>query len=526
MCKFSKRALSCFIVLCLLFVVCGARVFVVATDEELLEAANNQSTKLKQICSIRGTIYDKDGNPLTEALSSTVSVILPTEEGVIAVAQMLEGDQREQALKTLSSGTPVVVRANYYGFCDSVLSVKAPKRYSSILTHIIGYCDASGHGVSGLEHYFDDILYSQNGIGISYTTDSNGRMIEGMEYEVVEDTPKGSVTLTIDSELQKIAQYALGETQSGTVVVMDAETSEIRAIASSPTFDTEDISASLNAADSPFLNRAFCTYNVGSVFKPVIAAAAIEGGLGDYKYTCNGSITVNGTTFRCNKSSGHGEVDMETAVAYSCNTYFYTLALKLGAEKLLKTVGGLRFQTGLDLGGGLYTNKGVLPTNESLSSLNTALCNFSIGQGDLMVTPVNLSLLYAAILNGGEYRMPKIVKSVEVNGVTTETAQLPATRAFKSATADTLKSYLYTALKSGTGSSAYIEGVNAGGKTGTAQTGWKHGDRNILNGWFCGFFEGNRTYVITVLREDVQSGSSDCAPIFKSIISQMQNLNF
>ena len=143
-----------------------------------------------------------------------------------------------------------------------------------------------------------------------------------------------------------------------------------------------------------------------------------------------------------------------------------------------------------------------------------------------MVTPVAMSLLYASIVSGGTYRLPTIVKSYCENGVETHLSLSPPTVTMKESTADLLKLYLMTALKTGTGSSAYIEGIIAGGKTGTAQTGWKDGNRSILNGWFCGFFEGKNDYVITVVREDVTSGSNDCAPIFKTITEEMKILGF
>ena len=94
-------------------------------------------------------------------------------------------------------------------------------------------------------------------------------------------------------------------------------------------------------------------------------------------------------------------------------------------------------------------------------------------------------------------------------------------------TADILKGFLMSALQNGTGNGAFVEGISAGGKTGTAQTGWKTEDRSILNGWFCGFFEGKDTeYVIVVLKEDVKSGSYDCAPIFREITLKMHSLGY
>lgn len=524
--KFSKRALSCFLCLCLVFVICAARVFTVATDSELSEAAVRQSTRLKTVSDLRGTIYDINGVPLTNSYERKVTVIFPNEKGAIAAGEILKGEELDGALKILRSGSPLIVDGTLLNHTDGAVTLSVPQRYSGVLSHIIGYTDGSGHGVSGLEKGLDSVLYSQNGIRLSYTTDSNGRMIEGMGWSIETDENFGSVTLTVDSRLQSVAERAVAGAGRGAAVIMDAETNEIRAIVSIPTFSYDDISGSIGSLDSPFVNRALCSYNVGSVFKPVIAAAAIENGMADYKYTCEGCITVDGKDFRCNSLAGHGEIDLETALAKSCNTYFYTLALKLGADVVYDMAARFRLDSVLSLGGGISAESGSLPEKTALANSKAALINLSIGQGELMITPVGLSLLYSAIVNNGEYRLPKIVKSYTDGEMNTITENSPPTVAMSQRTADILKEYLKTALKNGTGSVAYVEGIDAGGKTGTAQTGWKDGDRSILNGWFCGFYEGQKRYVITIVKEDVQSGSVDCAPIFKSITEEMKILGF
>ncbi|MBE6798297.1 MAG: penicillin-binding protein 2 [Ruminococcaceae bacterium] len=523
---FSKRALSVFLSLSVLFAICIARVFTVASNEKLSTAAVKQSTRVKTVSALRGTVYDVNGVPLTNIANRTVTVIFPSEKGAVAAGQLLKGDELENALKTLRSGTPVIVDKAPEFEMSGAVTVSVPKRYSGVLSHIIGYTDNSGHGVTGIEKGFDSLLYSEKGVEFSYTTDSNGRMIEGMGWSIDRGKNLGSVTLTIDSRLQSLAERALKNVGRGAVVIMDAKTSEIRALVSTPSFSYDDLEGSLTASDSPFINRALCSYNVGSVFKPIVAAAAIENGMGDYKYTCEGVITVDGKDFRCNSSIGHGEVDLETALAKSCNTYFYTLAMKLGADAVYDVVSGFKFDSSLDLGGEITAGSGKLPLKTALANSRAALINLSIGQGDLMVTPVAMSLLYSSIVNGGEYCLPKIVKSYRFGSEETVVSASPPTVAMSRSTADLLKSYLKTALMSGTGSGAYIAGVDAGGKTGTAQTGWKDGDRHILNGWFCGFFEGEEDYVITVVREDVSSGSNDCAPIFKTITEEMKILHF
>ena len=521
-----KRALSVMLGLTVMFVVCAARIYTVATDEKLSAAAAKQSTRVKRISDVRGTVFDVNGIPLTNAEKKNVTVIFPNEKGAIAASKLLSGEELERALETLRNGTLVVVD-KVLGFdTDGAVTLSVPERYTGLLSHVIGYTDGSGHGVCGVEKGFDSLLYSKNGIEFSYSTDSNGRMIEGMGWSVEQDSNEASVTLTIDSRLQSLAERAMQGLGRGAVVIMDAKTAEIRALVSTPSFSYDDLQSSLEATDSPFINRALCSYNVGSVFKPLVAAAAIENGLADYKYTCCGVITVDGKDFRCNSSQGHGEVDMSEALAKSCNTYFYNLALELGAEDVFDMASGFKFDSELELGGDIVAESGKLPQKHTLESSKAALLNLSIGQGELMVTPVAMSLLYVSIVSGGKYRLPTIVKSYCENGEETHISASPPTVVMKESTAELLKKYLMTALKSGTGSSAYVDGIVAGGKTGTAQTGWKDGNRSILNGWFCGFFEGENDYVITVVREDVTSGSNDCAPIFKTVTEEMKVLGF
>lgn len=526
MSSYLKRAISCFLCVLAIFFVCGIRVFTVATDEKLSQAAADQSTRRLDICDLRGTIYDCNGIPLTNVQEREVTVIFPNEQGAVAAAELLKGEELEKALDKLRQGTPFVANKTSRTL-PGTERLTVPVRYNGSLEHIIGYLDSSGHGAFGIEKGFDELLYSEKGLSVSYTTDSGGRMIEGMGWTVNNDAPKGNVTLTIDSKLQKIAEQAMSGIEAGAAVILDAKNGKLRAIVSTPAFSPDDLSASLEAENSPFINRALSGYNVGSVFKPCVAAAAIENGLSGYKYTCTGSITVDGVSFRCNKLAGHGEMDLQTAIAVSCNTYFYTLALKLGADDVYNTANLFRFGGSFELGGGITAAQGTVPELQSLRNSSAALINLSIGQGDLMITPVAMAGLYAAIINGGEYYMPSVVESYTENGETVRIGTMPPTAAMSVSTAETLKDHLKNALQNGTGNSAFVEGISAGGKTGTAQTGWRDGDRSILNGWFCGFMEGKDTdHVIVILKEDVSSGSADCAPVFREITLKMTEAGY
>lgn len=526
MSKYYKRSLWCFVLILCVILVSAMRVMMVASDPKLSTAAAKQSTRTIQVAQNRGKIYDCNGIPLTDRYFDEVTVVLPTSKASVPLSEMLSGNDYDTALKKIRKGQSVTVLGKRPLTSGGWETFFVPRRYGSTLTHTLGYLDSAGHGVSGVEKAFDSLLYTDSYQSISYTADSLGRMLEGVDYTVNRGEQGGSVTLTVDSRIQSLCEHAMADVECGAAVVIEAKTGRIKSVVSRPDYDCNDIASALKSDDSPLINRVTYSYNVGSVFKPLLAAVALENGFEDYRYTCTGSITVGDKTFRCNRSSGHGELGLKEALAYSCNTYFYTLGQRLGAENIHRMSSALRFGRELDCGGGLISSSGSLPQLETLETLPAELVNLSIGQGELLLSPIALSVLYCAIVNGGEYRLPYLVLATEQNGVKTMFEPSLPTVVFSKTTADALKEYLKEVLINGTGNSAFSEGVSAGGKTGTAQTGWVEDGRKILNGWFCGFYEGQADYVIVILKEDVKSGSTDCAPIFKTLTEQLQNLGF
>ncbi len=516
----------CFLLILTVMMTASVRVTVIGTDEKLSQAAVRQSTRRVDIAAVRGDIFDCNGVALTDVTRQAVTVVFPSSNAAVALSQIVADEELDGALKKIRNGQSVTVYGKAMNTKGPWHTFFVPQRYTSTATHILGYIGGDGHGISGVEKAFDGVLFSTQKIGARYSINSLGRMLEGDGFEVFESKTSGSVTLTVDSRLQALSESAMADVSCGAAVIMEAATGKLKAVVSRPDFEVDNIGSALNDTDSPLINRAVYSYNVGSVFKPCLAAAALENGLGDYRYVCKGSITADGKTFKCHKASGHGELGLKEALAESCNTYFYTLGERLGADAIYSMSKLLRFGEGIDCGGGLVSSAGSLPPLNSLRLSLRELTNLSIGQGGLMLSPVAVAVMYAAVVNGGEYRLPYLVQSVsDGQGEERNEPSLP-TVAFSKTTADLLKEYLKYTLQNGTGSAAFSEGISAGGKTGTAQTGWLDGQRKVLNGWFCGFYEGERDYVIVVLKEDVRSGSSDCAPIFKSITEGMKNLEF
>ncbi len=524
---FQKRAVVCFTALLLAALLAAARVATVGNTSELGEVADVQASKRVDVYMTRGLITDCNGERLVDRRFDEAAVIFPTELAAVSLAQVSSGEELEQKLSAVRKGQPVTVFGKVPTIENGWKRFFVPKRYDGSLCHVIGYLGSDGHGVTGVERYFDSLLYTGTFVGVGYKADSQGHMLLGLDTTDYDGNGGGTVTLTIDRKLQKIAERATENIGRGAAVIVEASSGKIKAVVSRPVFDPENVGAAVDDESAPLINRAVYAYSVGSVYKTCIAAVALEEGFGDYRCNCTGSIILNGRAFKCNRTDGHGEVGLKEALAYSCNCYFYNLGQLIGGEKLYDAAKTFRFGEAIDCGGGLQSQSGNVPSLEKLLLSPAETVNLSIGQGDLLLSPVALTVLYSSIMCGGEYRLPYLVESVEKDGEKQCFTSSPPTKAFGEETAETLKEYLVNALQNGTGSNAYSESVSAGGKTGTAQTGWKDGERDVFNGWFCGFYEGKTAdYVIVTVKEDVRSGSADCAPIFREITEKMSDEGF
>ena len=164
---------------------------------------------------------------------------------------------------------------------------------------------------------------------------ARGGFIESDAPYLVESPGTGAgVMLTLDSSIQRACEaVGIEMVDKGCIVVLDAPTGRVRASVSLPLYDPENVAASIARQDTSLVNRALSAYNVGSVFKPLLAAAALEQGISAQEtYECTGSIEVGGHVYRCAYGRGHGTVDMKTALEQSCNCYFVQLGLRLGAQ--------------------------------------------------------------------------------------------------------------------------------------------------------------------------------------------------
>ena len=177
-----------------------------------------------------------------------------------------------------------------------------PRRYAAapLAEQLIGYLDSEGHGAAGLEAALDDVLYTGERDTLHCAVTAQGRLQRGSEpiLEKADSAPQG-VRLTLSRSIQRAAEGVAAESMAtGCILIIDVSSGKVRACVSLPGFDAANVGESLTAPDSPLLNRAFSAYAVGSVFKPVLAAAALEAGEGDFIRECPGYDALNGQVYR------------------------------------------------------------------------------------------------------------------------------------------------------------------------------------------------------------------------------------
>lgn len=526
-----RRVMCVFLVTVMAFGALAYRMADLCLETKSVGISN--SGLLLETASVRGTVYDCNMKPLTNAEYKFTAIVKPTQKAASVLEKELDEEEFEAVRERILSGKPAVVGVGSKKCENSdVKVVSTPERYLPLACHIIGYTDYSGSGVSGAEKAFDGILSaSEKRCYARVETDAHGRVFLGEEIEASDVyAPVSGVMLTIDRNIQQIVEAALegSDSNCAAAVVIDVNSGAIRACASRPHYDQYDIASVLNNPDSPLINRAFLPFSVGSVFKPVVAAAALENGIGtDFSYECTGSVSVNGVVFNCHKDEGHGKIDMKQAVANSCNTYFIALARRVGAERIIETASAFGFGRETVFANGMKSSAGNLPSEDEIDSL-AALANLSFGQGALTATPVQICAMYAAIANGGIYVEPYLAEgTVDENGTLEKfISDRAGNRIISQTTANVLKEFLVAVVEEGSGIRAKSETVVCGGKTATAQTGRSENGEEIYNAWFAGFCPAHRPeYAIVILKENGGEGALSCAPLFKKIAENIPKTN-
>jgi len=526
----QKRTITLFCVM--LVIVCGmiARLLTLATQSEYVEAAASQSTYRVYVGNSRGRIYDCKMRSLAGGRIEYRAVIEPSSATIQHLTNVMTSDDMLFISDRLTGRSPFIYKTDDAAIAGPGVRVyRCETRYgmNSLAVHTIGYVNNEGRGVAGIEYAFDDYLNECYGEIIAYhTVNSGGRSLSGIEPVVVDTSYKsqGGVVLTLDMDIQQIAETAADKyIDQGAIVVMKADSGEICASVSRPVYDQNDIAASINYKDGRMINRAYAAYDIGSVFKLVVAAAALENGIDEHEvYLCEGSYQIGDNVFHCSNRSGHGEIDMCSAVSSSCNIYFIKIAQQLGGAKIIELADRIGFGREIELADNFSTRSGCLPDKDSLMN-PAALANLSFGQGELMATPIHLAQLIAAIANNGVMPETSIYNHLITPSGTKFNEFVPAyVRVMSENTAGLLQEYMKETVVNGTGKAGNSIYVTSAAKTGTAQTGIIKDNRRVLQAWYAGFFPYEQPeYICVVLIEDGQSGGADAGPVFKYIAEEL-----
>lgn len=503
----------------------------------LKEAATGQQSYKLKVASTRGTIYDCRNQPLVNIKKKLIAAVTPSVEVLQALTPVVKPSEVSELYKKCSGKTPFTIEITEKIKSPFVKIFEVPIRYSDITMapHIIGYTSSDGHGVCGIEKIFDDYLSGENNeIYVKYETDAFGRILPGIK-EVAKDRSYlnfRGVALNLDSRIEAIVEDTANKyITKGAVIVTEVPNCEIRACYSLPSFLPQSVGRYINDAGSPLINRSLCQFNLGSIFKLITAAAAIECGVSpEFEYDCTGKNQVEDTKFRCFNSKKHGKITLEKAIAESCNGYFIELAKKLPDGALLRNAQKFGLGKPVMLNKNLLSSSGKLPTEKSLEDSKT-LANFSFGQGKLLATPLQISAVINAIASDGVYQSPKLIKGLvdgemKVRPVENDDSSGQSKKDSKhiisAATANILKTCMQAAVNYGTAQKGKPETTDAAAKTSTAQTGIIENGKRAERSWIGGMFPVDRPkYCIVVLSEDGAGGGEACGPTFKEIIDRM-----
>ena len=528
----NRRVVLVYAVICVAFAGLTVRLARIMTGS-LTQTAAEQNTGRIILGQTRGYIYDRNGQPLVNTGRAQAAVVLCCGETMETVRELLANEKGLQGVRPGSVVTRATDTDVPEGACAKNVRL-VTRSGEGLCRHILGYTDGDGKGVCGLEAAFDKVLSDAAGtVYAEVTLDANGRALAGDGITLRSDnydSPAGLV-LTVDRDIQRIAEDALARSSitCGAAVVQDCNTGELLACASVPVYDPADLTPSLTDEDLPFLNRAVSAYPVGSVFKPFIAAAALNAGrnLNDV-YECQGRMTVGTREFRCYNGNVHRGETLNEAIANSCNCYFIEQGLAVGAEGVINTCAAFGFGRKCELFPGDGSQKGNLPASEEITS-DAQLANLCFGQGELLISPVQMAAAYSALANGGTYYEPYLLKELIDGSGQTYGWFRPETEPYRvadEAACRQIGKCLYNNMIGGTGAGGRPANTTAAGKTATAQTGrYDETGTEQLCTWFAGYFPYTQPqYTVVVFNEKGRSAAVDCAPVFKEIVEKVVSL--
>ena len=581
----------------LVFAIFFGRLFqlqLVQTDDLRLRSERNYVRPVR-LEAPRGEILDREGRVLATTRPAFGLQVIPNdlrrpEVAFGALGMLIDRDAVElrervgtprgrlrfQAVRLagdLSYDQLARVESHLYALAGVVTDVRPRRHYvgGELASHVLGtigeiqrnqletrryadYRQGEVIGQAGIETMLQSELRGRAG-GRNLVVDVAGRVVDVLDE--IEPVPGGTVTLTLDRDLQEAAELAflppvLGERgKMGAAVALDVRNGDVLVLVSKPSFDPNSFAGSIDADTwkgltedewRPLQDRAISgQFPPGSTYKALVAAAGLEEGLVQprKKVFCPGSFRLGRRSYRCWKKEGHGWVDLERSLIESCDVYFYQLGLELGIDRLafFARSMGLGSRTGIRLP---QEQPGLVPTSAWKERrfkevwMRGETVSASIGQGFNLVTPLQLAVAFAAIANGGNVLRPRLLLrsedpegNVEPGPAPEIKATVPVAPEHLARVRDALEGVVHK--RGGTGWRSRVPDVRVAGKTGTAQVvGLKHTEgleeheidiRHRDHAWFVGYAPaGDPEIVVAVVVEHGGHGGAAAAPIVQKVL--------
>ena len=573
--KFGRRVnlVGIVMVICLAILLVRIAWLQLVEGERYFLLSKNSRLRLLPLSPTRGLILDRKGEKLAGnearfSLAVVPSNVAQLDQLLDRLSKMVQLDTEAVEKKLLSAPNPfrpVSIKKNLdmslvafllereEDFPGVVIVTDPVRTYPSaeIGSHLLGYLGevsqkelalSSSFGIEmgdlvgkmGMEKVYNRYIQGEKG-GRQIEVDVHGRPLRTISE--VDPLSGYNIYLTIDLEMQKIAEEELGR-RKGAVVIGDPHTGEILALVSHPNFNPNLFSHGLsrerweelkNNPQNPLENRAVRgAYPPASTFKIIVAIAALETHRIGSKDTffCPGQYRVGNRIFKCWKEYGHGRIDLEEAIIDSCDVYFYQLGLKVGVQKIahFANLFGLGEPTGVDL---LSEAQGLVPSpswkrkNRGDGWYHGDTANLSIGQGYILTTPLQMFRVISAVANGGYLVQPYLVKRiVDIHGkVVQENSQAKKKKIpLSTSTVKFLQRSLAGVVREGTGWRARNKTVSISGKTGTAQS----ADEERPHNWFLSYALSDKPRLAAVvLVENREEEISIAAQISGRILPRM-----
>lgn len=555
----KKICIVFFFALAVIIFLIGRLIYLMVYEAEYYqEKAKDLHERERDIKAARGEIVDAKGTVLaTNRTVCTISVIhsqITDPEGIVrALSDILEMDEDTVRARVEKVSSIERIKTNVDKETgdkirnlelDGVKVDEDFKRYypyNELASTVLGFTGGDNQGIIGLEVKYEDYLKGENG-KILTTTDARGVELEGVAEDRVEPVAGNTLQLSLDYNIQMYAQQmaekVMEEKQADgvSIILMNPQNGELAAMVNVPEFNlndpftlpggTEGMSEEekQDALNRMWRNRSINdTYEPGSVFKTVTAAACLEEGVVSLEdnFSCPGYYVVEDRKIRCHKVGGHGAETFVQGIQNSCNPVFINIGLRLGVDAFYKYYQqfGLLGNTSVDLPGEAST---IMHNKENIGQVELATMSF--GQS-FQITPVQMAATVSSIINGGRRVTPHFgVRVLDKDGEVVETFDYgKGDRILSEETSATMRMLLESVVSEGGGNKAAIEGYRIGGKTATSQTLPRSANKYISS--FIGFAPADDPQIVGMCiiynPKGVYYGGTIAAPVIGKIFENV-----